>query len=71
MGLVATPVVSGLLYQVSSKLYCPHAHIVVDLSHIQMVFQANIQQNPFHPSFELIDNVVLCQKLFRSHCRKQ
>ena len=71
MGLVTTAVVPRLSYRVSSNLYCPHAQIVVDLSNRRLVFQANIHQLQCQSTCELFHNVLLCQELMRSQCRKQ
>ena len=60
-GLGVTLVVPRLLYQVSSNLYRPHAHSVVDLSSSRLVFQANINQLQCQSTFGLIHNVVICQ----------
>ena len=64
MGLGVTLVVPRLLYRVSANLYCPHAHIVVNLSSSRLAFQANTQQLQCQTTFELFHNEVICQKTF-------
>ena len=66
MGLGVTPVAPGLLYRETSNLYCPLPYIVIDLPSSRLVFQANIHQIQFQSAFELIHNVVHCQKLLTS-----
>ena len=59
--------VASLHSQNSFTLYCPHAHIVVDLSNNWVVFNADIHQLQCQSTFELIHNVALRQNFLRCH----